>query len=252
MAKNNITQNEAPVRASQVQRSWQRAFRQRMAGQPPENWRCVGIDIGKYEHVGVVTDGWGTLLCEPVRFSLYAAAITQFLCQVDGLCDGVVPLVAMEPTGHYYEPVAQAASQRYGSAQLYLVQSRDVAARRQTWNKGTFKTDEVDACLIAELLREGHGRPYHVLEGPFQQLYHLERHRWAYEQAATRLKNQVIGHVDRLYPGLLIRDQELAQQYQPLFRDLWHSATPRRLLTLFPNPAVLTQQRPGSLYQNLP
>ena len=79
MAKNSVPRSESTIRASQVQRRWQAAFRQRMAGVLPEAWRCVGVDIGKYEHVGVVTDGWGQLLCEPERFSLYQADTDAFL-----------------------------------------------------------------------------------------------------------------------------------------------------------------------------
>jgi hypothetical protein len=70
----------------------------------------------------------------------------------------------------------------------------------------------------------------------------LERYRWALEQACTRLKNQIIGHVDRLYPGLVIQDRELADQYKPLFRSLWVQETPRRLLELFSNPYHLRSQ----------
>ena len=248
MAEKSVSRIEGSVRASQVQRSWQQTFRERMAGLPPEVWRCVGMDIGKYEHVGVVTDGWGRLLCQPARFSLYQAEVEAFFQQVDELCCETAPLLAMEPTGHYYEAIASAASSRYGQEQLFMVQSHDVAERRKTWNKGTFKNDEVDACIIAQVLSEGHGRPYRPPVGVFQNLYHLERYRLAREQAATRLKNQIIGHVDRLYPGLLVRDRELALKYKPLFRELWRAETPRRLLVLFPNPYVLREHSPESLY----
>ncbi|MFQ5615421.1 MAG: hypothetical protein ACE5GO_03045 [Anaerolineales bacterium] len=62
MAKKSVTRVEGTVRASQVKRRWQQAFRQKMKGVPPEKWRCVGVDIGKHEHVGVITDGWLRLM----------------------------------------------------------------------------------------------------------------------------------------------------------------------------------------------
>jgi hypothetical protein len=77
----------------------------------------------------------------------------------------------------------------------------------------------------------------------------LERYRLAREQAATRLKNQIVGHVDRLYPGLVISDDRLAEHYPPLWHDLWTQDTPRRLLELCPDPRLLRAETADSLYQ---
>lgn len=63
------------------------------------------------------------------------------------------------------------------------------------------------------------------------------------------MKNQIIGHVDRLYPGLVVRDREAAERLKPMFRDMWTMETPRRLLELCPNPYQLRQQTADSLYQ---
>lgn len=249
MAKPSIAQFTGSKSARQVRRRWQEQFRQRMQGIAPEAWRCVGVDIGKYEHVAVVTDGWGHLIVNPFRFGLRQADVNRFLMKVDQVAAGAsVPLVAMEPTGHYYEPLAYEVSCRYEPAQVFLVQSYDVAERRKSWNKGTFKNDEVDACIIAQALREGHGRPYRPPHGVYLTLYHLERYRLAREQAATRLKNQIVGHVDRLYPGLVVRDWEAAKRLKPLFRDLWAAETPRRLLALCPDPYQLRAHSAESLY----
>jgi len=106
----------------------------------------------------------------------------------------------------------------------------------------------VDAAIISELLRQGHGRPYHPDEGAYLSLYQLERYGWR-EQASTRLKNQIIGHVDRLYPGLVINDKPLAERYQPLWRSLWADETPRRLLILYPDPRDLRRTDVETLCQ---
>jgi transposase len=251
MAKSIVTQSEPSGLSSQLQRSWQKAFRERMAGVPPEQWRCVGIDIGKYEHVAVILDGNGILLTKPLRFGIGQAQVQRLWDLVDASQTGSLlkPLFAMEPTGHYYEPMAQMVRRSYGAEQVYLIQARDVARRRNEWNQGGFKNDEVDACVIADLLRQGHGRPYQPVQGVYQELYHLERYRWALEQASTRLKNQIIGHVDRLYPGLVIQNKEMAQRYPTLFDSLWQGETPRRLMMLFPNPYLLRRQTDETLFQ---
>ena len=49
MAERMITQDQACVLPSPLDRRWQKEFRERMRDMPREKWRCVGIDIGKYE-----------------------------------------------------------------------------------------------------------------------------------------------------------------------------------------------------------
>jgi transposase len=241
MAAHSVSQKPAPVVPSQLERRWQREFRQRWQAVAPAQWRCIGIDVGKYEHVAVAYDGLGQLLTRPLRFGIRAADYQALFAWVATVVPDpvVTPLFGLEPTGHYYEQLVYELAQQYGPKQVYIVQTTDVARRRADWNQGTFKNDEVDAAIISELLRQGHGRPYHPDEGAYLSLYQLERYRWAREQASTRLKNQIVGHVDRLYPGLVISDKASAERYQPLFCNLWANDTPRRLLLLYPEPRDL-------------
>jgi transposase len=250
MAEHSVSQPVASVRASHLRRRWQLLFRQRMASVPLNQWRCVSIDIGKYEHVALIYDGQGELLSGPLRFGIRQADTQAFFAWVNRQVgsEASQPVFGMEPTGHYYEQLAYEIVQRYGVGQLYLIQSTDVARRRADWNQGAYKDDPVDGSVINELLRDGLGRPYSSASGPYLALYHLERYRLALEQASTRLKNQIIGHVDRLYPGLLIQHDELAKHYQALFRDLWEAKTPRHLLKLCPEPAQLRTQTAESLF----
>lgn len=251
MAKHSVTQAVTDGLPRQLVRPWQQEFRQRVLSQPGRSWLFIGIDVGKYEHVAVATDGAGVLVAPPLRFGIREADYGALFAWVEALvaASGATPLWGLEPTGHYYELLAQRLAERYPAQQVYIVQTVDVAQRRQNWNLSTFKNDEVDAAIISEVLREGHGRPYQPPVGVYLQLYHLERYRLAREQASTRLKNQILGHVDRLYPGLVISDDELAKRYPPLFRDLWTQETPLRLLELYPNPYSLRTATAASVYE---
>ncbi len=235
----------------QLVRPWQQRFRQRLLSHPAQAWLFLGVDVGKYEHVAVAYDHQGLLVAPPLRFGIREADYQTLFAWADGLVArlAATPLWGLEPTGHYYELLAHRLAERYPAEQVYIVQTVDVAQRRQNWNQDTFKNDEVDAAIISEVLRQGHGRPYQPPMGAYLQLYHLERYRLAREQASTRLKNQILGHVDRLYPGLVIGDEELAKRYRPLFRDLWTQETPERLLALYPNPHSLRQATAASVYE---
>lgn len=251
MATASVPQSASSVLPHQLVRPWQQAFRLRMQDQPQKVWLFIGIDVGKYEHVAVACDGFGMLVVAPLRFGIRETDYQTLFSWVDALVATrpATPLWALEPTGHYYELLAQRLAQRYSDQQVYIVQTIDVAQRRQNWNQGTFKNDEVDGAIISELLRQGHGRPYQPPVGVYLRLYQLERYRLAREQASTRLKNQILGHVDRLYPGLVISDDDLAKRYPPLFRDLWTQETPPRLLELYPEPQVLHRATAASLYE---
>ena len=250
MAGHSVPQAPGTAIPRQLQRRWQREFQQRWQTGAPRQWCCIGIDVGKYEQVAMAYDGAGQFLGGPLRFGIRVCDYQRLFAWAATLLPDPdwAPLFGAEPTGHYYEQLVYELSQKYGSDQVYIVQATDVARRREDWNQGTFKTDEVDAAIISELLRQGHGRPYRPDEEVYVRLYHLERYRWAGEQASTRLKNQIIGHVDRLYPGLVISDQALAQRYQPLCRSLWDSISARRLLTLYPDPQLLRAETAKTLY----
>lgn len=250
MARQSVSQGAVVSAPQQLERRWQSAFRQRWQTAAPEAWCCVGIDVGKYEHVAVAYDGGGQLVGRPMRFGIRCADYGALFRWVAAAQSGgsQTPLFGLEPTGHYYEQLVHELGRQYGTAQVYLVQTTDVARRRGDWNQGTFKNDEVDAAIISQLLREGYGRPYCVEGGVYLRLAQLERERWARERAGTRLKNQIVGHVDRLYPGLVISDQQVAERSEPLCRDLWTQDTPRRLLTLYAEPARLHAVDAAGLY----
>lgn len=250
MAKLSVPQPKTDGPANQMQRRWQKVFRERLAGVATEQWRCIGIDIGKFEHVAMIYDGQGLALAGPYRFGIRHGDYLSFFAWVEQSGGPAChQLFGMEPTGHYYEQLAYEISRAYGAEQLYLIQSTDVAHRRGEWSHGGFKNDEVDACVISELLRNGNGRLYQPPQGVYLQLHLLQRYRVARERLSTRLKNQIVRHVDYLYPGLVIPQRELATQYQALFQDLWASPTGPAFLALCPDPRQLRQHTAESLYQ---
>ena len=108
MAKNSVTQVSGTIQSSHIRRRWQREFLQRMHQEPLSEWRCIGVDIGKYEHVAVAIDGLGNLLAEPIRFGTHRRHYQQAFRWISDLCAGVkaLPVIGMEPTGHYYEQFA--------------------------------------------------------------------------------------------------------------------------------------------------
>ena len=63
-------------------------------------------------------------------------------------------------------------------------------------------------------------------------------------------KNQIIAHLDRIFPGLLILGKGAQERYTPLFQvDFWHCQTLQHLIRVCPNPHQLIQITPEQLVQ---
>lgn len=103
MVQTSVTQEQVSLSGSQVRRRWQVQFRHRMHQEPLTNWRCIGIDIGKYEHVGVAIDGLGNLLAKPIRFGIHRRHYKKAFSWINKLCADVdsLPVIGMESTSHY-------------------------------------------------------------------------------------------------------------------------------------------------------
>jgi transposase len=64
------------------------------------------------------------------------------------------------------------------------------------------------------------------------------------------LKNQIIAHLDRIFPGLVILGKAARERYTPLFQvNFWQCKTLQHLIRVCPNPHQLTQMTPEQLVQ---
>jgi transposase len=100
------------------------------------------------------------------------------------------------------------------------------------------------------LLRRGEGTPYQPPVGVYLQLQQIDRVRLGKVKIERMLKNQIIGHLDRIFPGLLLLDQAAKQRFTPLFdTDFWLCQTLQSLIRVCPNPHDLVRMSPPQLVQ---
>jgi transposase len=137
-------------------------------------------------------------------------------------------VVAMEPTGHYGEPLA--AWLRARGIEVYAVQPLKTRRAKELYDGTRRKTDDKDAFVVGELCRRGLGSPWRVPSGPFAALRVLTRRREQLVQHRRRLVNRLHRHRDVVFPEL-----------RELFRNLvgrasrWvlrHAVTPAAVLEL--------------------
>jgi transposase len=227
------------------------AFADLVRGIAPEHVLCVSLDISKYFHVVMIHNGLGEIVMPPFEIDMYQSGFDQLGQAIERAKAGTqaqVVLVGLEPTSHYFENLARHLLQQ--AQPVTLINSFAVKQNREQHLMRREKTDQIDVAAIGDLLRRGEGTPYHPATGVYLALQQLDRVRLGKVRLASILKNQIIGHLDRIFPGLLILDEAAQRRSTPLFNtDFWHCQTLQDLIRVCPNPHDLSRLTPQQLVQ---
>jgi transposase len=149
----------------------------------------------------------------------------------------------MEPTGHYYENLARHL--QASGHNVTMINSYAVKENRRQQMMAREKNDEIDAAAIGDLLRRGEGTPYRPLVGVYLQLQQLDRARLGEVKIQTMYKNRIIGHLDRIWPGLVLTKAAAKERYQPLFAtDFWNCQRWQQLVRVCPDPREIAAMSP--------
>jgi hypothetical protein len=110
------------------------------------------------------------------------------------------------------------------------------------------KDDEIDTAAIGDLLGRGEGTRFKPASGIYLELQQLDRVRLSKVKMRTMLQNQIIGHLDRIFPGLVIIGDEAKKRYTPVFTtDFWRCKTLQHLIRVCPDPRALANMSPQDL-----
>ncbi len=217
------------------------AFADKIRGISLEQILCVSVDISKYFHVVMIHNGLGEIVIPTFEIDILKTGLEQ-LCQATDKaieqCQAKIVLTGMEPTGHYFENLARHIHQQ--PQPVTLINSYAVSRNREQQMMRREKTDPIDAAAIGDLLRRGEGSEYRPLQGIYLEMQQLDRVRQGKVKMRTMLKNQIIGHLDRIFPGLVIIGKEAKERYTPMFAtDFWDCQTMQHLVRVCPDPRQL-------------
>lgn len=165
----------------------------------------VAVDVGKTSVALSVTDGVRHRLLGPVEFAMTRpalAAVTEQVRRV--LPDGdAVVRVGVEAAGHYHQPLIAPGAWPPGWQVLELNPAH-VTEQRRVMGRRRVKTDAIDLEAITELVLAGHGQPVADRELILGELTAWSAHRSRRVQLRTATKNQLLGQLDRAFPGLTL------------------------------------------------
>jgi transposase len=172
-------------------------------GVDPAELVAVPVDVGKHAAMALVCDFTGELLARPFEFPMTMAGVRLLVERVQAATRGrMIRLVrvGVEAAGHDHQPLVSAGVLPE-EWQLVQVNPTQVASQRQLTGRRRLKTDALDLVAISELLRAGHGAGHRVLAAALGELAGWVAHRERRVTARTALKNQLLGQVDRAFPG---------------------------------------------------
>jgi transposase len=225
------------------------AFADKIRGIPLEQILCVSLDIHKYFHVVMIHNALGEIVTMPFEIDIFQAGFDRLCRAIDDAVARVraqVVLVGMEPTGHYFENLARHLHRR--PQPVTLINSFAVSRNREQQMMRREKDDEIDVAAIGDLLRRGEGTPFQPISGIYLEMQHLSRVRLSRVKMRTGLKNQILGHLDRIFPGLVIRGKVAREHCEPLFvADFWSCRTLQHLIRVCPDPRQLATMAPQDL-----
>jgi transposase len=173
-------------------------------GVPPERLLAVPIDVGKAAAAALVCDFTGEVVARQFEFALTRAGVVELVELVEAV-RAARPVrlvrVGIEAAGHYHRPLTSVGVLP-ADWQLVELNPAQVTAQRRSNGQRGVKTDAVDLAAIADLLLAGRGRPLARADAVMVELAGLVAHRARRVQVRSALKNQLLGQLDRCFPGL--------------------------------------------------
>jgi transposase len=165
----------------------------------------VAVDVGKNEFAVSVTDAHRTKL---MKSRLGCPMTASSLREVQAAIEAVVPATArvkvgVEAAGHYHLPLLSVTVWPSGWEVLELNPAQ-VSEQRKVLGKRTIKTDTVDLEAMTELVLAGRGWPVRDTAVVLSELTAWSAHRRSRVVVRSATKTQLLGRLDRTFPGLSI------------------------------------------------
>lgn len=185
----------------------------------------VGIDVAKETHYASVMDSNGVVLVEPFAFSNDANGFTLFTSKLSDFDKSNI-LIGLESTGIYSENIISFLyNHHYPLAVINPIQT---ASLRKTSIRKT-KTDKIDTFLIIKSLMVNSYQLYSEHDAQSLELKSLCRFRKNIKKSIARLKTQLNGYVNIIFP-----------EYAKFFKSGIHIATSYEVLKLYSSPEDIT------------
>ena len=163
----------------------------------------VAIDVGKTSALFSVTDADRHGLIKPAEFVMNRSGLACAQSRVMA----VIPVsaqvkIAVESAGHYHRPLLD---HRWPDGwEVLELNPAHVAEQRRVQGRRRVKTDVIDLEAITELVLAGRGYPATGRDAVIGEVSAWAGHRNRRVATRSATKNQLLGQLDRAFPGLTL------------------------------------------------
>jgi transposase len=192
----------------------------------------IAVDVGKTTAAVLVSDAARHRLFGPVDFSMTGPGLGEVIGKIRAVLplDGIAR-VGVEAAGHYHRPLLSPAL--WPGWEVVELNPAHVTEQRRVMGRRRVKTDAFDLEAMTELLLAGHGVLVGDRDTAVAELIGWAAHRHRRVLTRTATKNQLLGQLDRCFPGVtLALPDVLGTKVGRLV--IAHFADPHRLAALGP------------------
>jgi len=161
----------------------------------------VGIDIAKRSHVACVMREDNSLEIRPFEFASTKAGFRKLQMQLQSLaCDISDVLIGMEATGLLFDNLYRFLKKL--GYRVVLLNPYQTAKFREMDTMKRVKNDNIDAQMIAALIKSGRFSEGYVNDDQLQSLRTLYRHKASLDDQLKALKRQTLTMLGVVFPEL--------------------------------------------------
>src|SRR5215203_469897 len=162
----------------------------------------VAVDVGKTMAAVLVTDAVRRRLLGPLEFPMTAVGLGRVITQAQAVLSGTPIRVGVEAAGHYHRPLLSRSV--WPGWEVVELNPAHVSEQRRVMGRRRVKTDALDLEAMTELLLAGRGVRVQPALSVVGELGAWAGHRQRRVLTRTATKNQLLGQLDRCFPGLTL------------------------------------------------
>lgn len=168
------------------------------------NTLIIGVDIAKKLQWARFTDYRGLELGKALKFQNDKPGFERILSSIQTVCklkklDNVI--VGMEPTGHYWKPLANYLI--LNEIKVVMVNPYHTKRAKELDDNSPTKSDKKDALTIARLVRDGRYYRVYMPQDIFAELRVLSNSRISLMKRHNALKNTITAVIDEYFPEIV-------------------------------------------------
>lgn len=205
------------------------------------NTLVVGIDIAKKVQWARTVDYRGIEIGNAIRFKNDKQGFEEIVSTIHDRCkqNGYNKVVVgMEPTGHYWKPLANYLQKR--DLTVVLVNPYATKMSKELDDNSPTKSDKKDSLTIAKLVKDGRYYEVYMPHDVYADLRVMSSTRQSLNKRKYSLKNTIVAVMDEYFP-----------EFITVFKHPFKGKAARHILKTFPFPRFILELSEDELTQEI-